>query len=312
MVSACTPLFFASNKTDKSIITEVQTYLLKLSLKYKVVVVYYMDVSPTITGCRTRPAHDLAQDGVHRRRQELNAGMSEQETITQAFTELAPSYQRTMDQELSQFWGISYHDFVEKMLATAQVRPGEWVLDIATGTAFIPKQLKERMPGGRPIFGLDITQAMLQTGRRELLRQAPGSPIELVCASAMAMPFASGIFDIAICALGTHHMDVPLLLSEARRVLVDGGRLVISDVGATPFWRSALGKLVLWGLMAQYGLANHSARSQAEIEAFKNVRTASEWSHLLEELGFRNIQVDEIRPRYPWYPSGLTMTAKAE
>lgn len=237
--------------------------------------------------------------------------MNEQETITRAFSELAPQYQRTMDQELSQFWGISYRAFVEKMLATAQVKPGERVLDIATGTAYIPQRLNDRLLGGRPIFGLDITPAMLQAGRQHIQQAMPGCAIELVCASAMAMPFASGAFDVAICALGTHHMDVPLLLSEARRVLVDGGRLVISDVGATPFWRSAVGKLVLYLLMAQYGLANRSARSQAELAAFKNVRTAAEWLHLLTRFGFQRVQIDEIRPRFPWYPSGLTMAAQA-
>ncbi len=36
-------------------------------------------------------------------------------------------------------------------------------------------------------------------------------------------------------------------------------------------------EMILWLLMLQYGLINKSARNQAEIEAFKNVRTAEEW-----------------------------------
>ncbi len=236
--------------------------------------------------------------------------MSEQALITEAFTEMAPSYLSTMDRELSEYWGVGYSAFVDKLLAAAQVKPGERVLDIATGTAVIPQKLQAGAPWGQPVTGLDITPAMLRSGREDIRQRMPGGLIELVCASSMAMPFTSQVFDVAICALGTHHMDVPLMLAEVRRVLVDGGRLIISDVGATPFWRSVFGKLLLWLLLAQYGLANRSARSQAEVEAFKNVRTASEWKQLLASIGFKNIKIDEIKPRYPWYPSGLTLAAE--
>lgn len=237
--------------------------------------------------------------------------MTEQNFVTEAFTELAPSYQSAMDRELSQFWGIGYRTFTERMLRIAAVQTGERVLDIATGTAVIPLSLKA---GGRahpPVVGLDITAAMLQEGRKKILSTRADPYVRLVCASAMAMPFTRGVFQVAICGLGTHHMDVPQMLAEVRRVLAPGGRLVISDVGATPFWRSFSGKLLLRILLAAYGLAESNARARAEVDAFKNVRTAQEWSGLLSEFGFERVRIEEIQPRYPWYPSGLTLTAQA-
>ncbi len=230
--------------------------------------------------------------------------------VKEAFTELAPSYSSTMDKELIQFWGISYPDFVERLVKVAAVTPNEKVLDIATGTAMIPLRLITTSQQREHVVGLDITPAMLLHGRKVITSRGKKNTIDLVCASAMEMPFPSGIFDVVICGLGTHHMNVPKMLFEAKRLLVKKGRLIISDVGATPFWRSRVGKLLIRLLMIEYGFANQSARAQAELEAFQNVRTAREWSELLTGFGYVKIRIDEIKPRFPWFPSGLTLQAE--
>ena len=236
--------------------------------------------------------------------------MAENRIITEAFTELAPEYHRTMDQELRQFWGIGYHDFVGLMVEAASIKPTERVLDIATGTAVIPREIQKRLPLLQPIVGLDITPAMLHQARQELNSKAKPLAIHLVCASAMTMPFKAGAFDVLVCGLGTHHMDVPRLLLEAKRVLAATGRLVITDVGASPFWRSFFGKLVLKFLLLRYGLLQGSARAKAELEAFHNVRTAQEWHKLLADSGFQRIEIDQVPPSRPWYPCGLTLKAE--
>ena len=236
--------------------------------------------------------------------------MDEPNHVKKAFTELAPSYSIAMDKELSQFWGISYPKFVEQLVNIAAVKPGEKVLDIATGTAVIPLKLITTNHRQERVVGLDITPAMLLNGQKVIGTHGATNTIDLVCASAMDMPFAKGIFDVIICALGTHHMNVPRMLSEAKRLMAKNGRLIISDVGATPFWRSLGGKLLIRMLMLEYGFINQSARSQAELEAFQNVRTATEWSALLHEFGYVKVHIDEIKPRLPWFPSGLTLRAE--
>lgn len=236
--------------------------------------------------------------------------MEANDHVKDAFTELAPNYVKTMEKELAQFWGISYANFVERLINVAAVKEGEKVLDIATGAAVIPRVLNTNYHHQEQVIGLDITPAMLEQGRRAINKNGAKSSIDLVCASAMEMPFADGVFEVIICALGTHHMNVPKMLQEAKRLLCRNGRMIISDVGATPFWRSLAGKILLRLLMVQYGIANHSARSQAEIEAFKNVRTSQEWLTLLNKCGFLKVHIEEIRPRYPWYPSGLTLQAE--
>lgn len=235
--------------------------------------------------------------------------MPQGKAVVEAFHELAPRYEETVDRELSEYWGLSYTQFVDRLVTLASVRRGEQVLDLATGTAVIPRRLVDRIGEGGRVVGLDITPAMLERGRECIAASACSSLISLVCASAMEIPFPEGSFDLVLCGLGTHHMHVPQMLFEVRRVLRTDGRMLMIDVGASAFWRSLLGAVVLRILLLRYGLSHRDARAQAEVEAFQNVRTADEWKALLSMSGFSHIEVAESRALRPWYPSALTMSA---
>jgi len=237
--------------------------------------------------------------------------MAGSDVITEAFTELAPRYEEIMDRELNEFWGLSYSEFVDRLIETASIEEGDVVLDVATGTAFIPLKLVGKVEARGRAVGLDITPAMLKHGRENVEATASSSCISLVCASAMAMPLVEGVFDVVICGLGTHHMDVPQMLSEMRRVLKVGGKLIMADASASVFWRSFWGIALLKILLLRYGLTHRSARTQAELEAFSNFRTTDEWHIILSDFGFTKIEITEFRARRPWYPCGVTMRAVA-
>lgn len=236
--------------------------------------------------------------------------MPQDQVVVEAFHQLAPRYEETVNRELREFWGLSYTQFVDRLVTAASVQRGEQVLDLATGTAAIPRKLADWVGHGGQVVGLDITPAMLERGRKSMESSASSSSlISLVCASAMEIPFPEGSFDVVLCGLGTHHMHVPRMLFEIRRVLRTNGRMVMIDVGASAFWRSLLGAIVLRVLLTRYGLSRRDARAQAELEAFQNVRTADEWRTLLSKSGFSRIEVVESRALRPWYPSALTMSA---
>jgi ubiquinone/menaquinone biosynthesis C-methylase UbiE len=229
--------------------------------------------------------------------------------VVEAFTELAPVYEPTVDRELRMFWGISYPDFLARFLTIAAIGENQAVLDVATGTAYLPAQAAHRLNGRGHILGLDITPAMLVHGSARLSHNGYYARTRLVCGSALEMPLAAASFDTALCALGMHHMDAPVLVSEMQRVLRRGGTLVMADVCANEFWRSAAGAILIRTLALGYGLALRSVRTRAEVEAFHNVRTASEWSGLLAAYGFTDIALEVIRPRFPWFPGGFIVRA---
>jgi len=235
--------------------------------------------------------------------------MADSEVIVAAFTELAPNYQPTIDRELRIFWGISYQQFLERLIAKAHIQEGEIVLDVATGTAYIPAQIADQVGERGRVIGLDITPAMLQHGAVKLADAGLLASTRLVCGSGMAMPLADGVFDLLLCGLGTHHMQVPALLSEMRRVLRPGGRLVVADAAATAFWRSLAGDLVLRLLLFFYVMSLRSARARAEREALDSLYTAGEWGALLAKHGFEQIEISEIRALRPYVPGGVILQA---
>jgi ubiquinone/menaquinone biosynthesis C-methylase UbiE len=163
-------------------------------------------------------------------------------------------------------------------------------------------------PHGRA-YGLDITPAMLLRASERLAAEGHTDRAHLVCGSALAMPLAGGSFDVVLCALGTHHIDVNGLIAEMHRVLRPGGRIVLADVAANAFWRSPAGWLLLRALMVGYGLALRSVRARAEIDAVDNIHTAGEWRELLAAHGYADIKLYPVRPRFPWYPSGFIARA---
>lgn len=254
-----------------------------------------------------------------------------QDNVIEAFTALAPYYEDTVDRELRLFWGVGYLEFVQRLLARLAIGAEERVLDVATGTGMVPAAILARTPPLRvhpdhgPVVGLDITPAMLSEARRRL---GPTERVQLVCGSGTAMPLAGQVFDVAVCCLGTHHMDVSALLAELSRVLRPGGRLVIADVCATPFWRSLPGRVMfalllgfysLWlriprrsnGLEA-YGVSMDRERARAEIEAFRNYRTAAEWRDLLGQYGFQTVEMSEIHALRRVYPGGILIVSTLE
>jgi ubiquinone/menaquinone biosynthesis C-methylase UbiE len=250
--------------------------------------------------------------------------MSEKGVIREAFTDLAPRYEQVVDKELKRFWGWGYMDFVDHILTITPFHDGDIVLDVATGTAVIPLKLIRLGTAWGEIQGLDITHAMLKKARRKIDAAAaaqpdplkeggarPSSPISLTCASAMAMPYHSSHFDVVLCALAAHHLDVPVVLAEMARVLKPGGRLAIADVIGSVVWQLPVISSLIRAATFVYFLPQEGlARARAESSALSNVYTAAEWEHRLAEAGFEGIQITTLPTSHSWLPSPLIIQAQ--
>jgi ubiquinone/menaquinone biosynthesis C-methylase UbiE len=237
--------------------------------------------------------------------------MVRSDAVLEAFTDLAPRYEETMDRELGRYLGLGYDEFAEVLVGAADVQEGESVLDLATGTALIPRKIAAQVGDVGSVVGLDITPAMLLEGGRRIEAIGSSLPIRLVCASAMALPLVEGVFDVVMCGFGAHHMDPPTMLAEVRRVLKPGGRLILVAVGAPRFWRASWAKALLRMALAVTAHIYLNARIQSEVEAISNVLTAGEWQAALSEAGLERIAIAESPARYRWYPCALTVRAVA-
>ncbi|MDQ3043795.1 MAG: methyltransferase domain-containing protein [Chloroflexota bacterium] len=109
----------------------------------------------------------------------------------------------------------------------AGIRAGERVLDVACGTGVVTRLAAERAGDAGPVVGLDINAAMLAVAREH--QPTVAAQVEWIEASAIAMPLPDASFDVVLCQQGLQQFpDRPAALAEMRRVLVPGGRLVLS------------------------------------------------------------------------------------
>jgi len=126
----------------------------------------------------------------------------------------------------------------------------------------------------------------------------------------MVMPFGPRAFDVITCGLGMHHMDAEQLVGQMKRVLSPGGWLLMADVGASPVWRTFVGKLGLMALFIRFGLRYSRVRIHAEMEALTNMRTASDWHAFLTAAGFTDIAIVEMPGQYRFHPCALLVKAR--
>ena len=108
------------------------------------------------------------------------------------------------------------------------VRAGESVLDVAAGTGDLARRFSDRVGSRGEVVVTDINSAMLRSGRDRLLDA--GKLLPIVQCDAERLPFRSDRFDCVSIAFGLRNVSrKEAALSEMRRVLKPGGRLVILE-----------------------------------------------------------------------------------
>jgi demethylmenaquinone methyltransferase / 2-methoxy-6-polyprenyl-1,4-benzoquinol methylase len=109
-----------------------------------------------------------------------------------------------------------------------QLRPGEKVLDLASGTGDLIRLMKPLVGDNGFVLHTDINAAMLAEGRNRLLDDGVLTPTTQC--NAEALPFADKSFDAVTIAFGLRnvtHKD--RALKEMHRVLRVGGRALVLE-----------------------------------------------------------------------------------
>lgn len=110
----------------------------------------------------------------------------------------------------------------------ANVRPGEKVLDVASGSGDLALALAKQVGEKGVVWQTDINEAMLRVGRDRLINAGLVLPSALC--DAEKLPFATGSFDLVSVAFGLRNMThKEAALAEMTRVLKPGGRLLVLE-----------------------------------------------------------------------------------
>lgn len=113
-------------------------------------------------------------------------------------------------------------------IETLASRKPKRILDVATGTADFAIAALRLNP--EEVVGVDISEAMLEFGRRKLAAKKLSDKIRLEAGEAEDLKFPDNHFDAAIVAFGARNFEnLEGGLGEMRRVLKKRGSLVVLE-----------------------------------------------------------------------------------
>jgi ubiquinone/menaquinone biosynthesis C-methylase UbiE len=206
-------------------------------------------------------------------------GGSERHPVVEEYGRLAPSYEAK--------WSFYVEATTRETLARLTLRPGERLLDVGCGTGALLYAISQRQPDAR-LSGVDPVPEMLAVARRRLPLE-----VELRAGWAERLPFESGQFDVVVSCNMFHYIREPdAALREMGRVLAPGGRLVITD------WCDDYLACRVCDLYLRLF-------SRAHFKVYRQ----EECLHLLQDAGYRTVDVDRYKISWMW--GLMTATASA-
>ncbi len=148
-------------------------------------------------------------------------------SMTQASSEYFQQVAGSWDQISAGYFGKAVRDAA---IAKAYLRPEMAVADVGSGTGFVAAGLA---PLVKRVYVIDGSAAMLGIAKQNL---SQFSNVEYHEADGANLPFPGEIMDGVFANMFLHHTTDPqAAIREMVRVLIPGGRLVITDMDEHPY-----------------------------------------------------------------------------
>jgi demethylmenaquinone methyltransferase / 2-methoxy-6-polyprenyl-1,4-benzoquinol methylase len=149
------------------------------------------------------------------------------EQVADMFNQIAHRYD-FLNRFLSAGIDISWR---KKALAQLKGLKVQNMLDVATGTADVAIMAMDQLkPAPAHITGIDISDGMLDLGRKKLVTKGLNNKITLLNGDSEAINFPDNSFDAITVAFGVRNFaDLKKGLGEMLRVLKPGGKTVILE-----------------------------------------------------------------------------------
>ena len=214
--------------------------------------------------------------------------LDKKEQVTQMFDTISKEYDglnRVISFGIDVKWRNNVVDIIAKTKA-------DRILDIATGTGDLAINLAKT--NAKEIIGLDISNGMLEVGRKKIAHKKLDDKIKLILGDSENIPFEDNSFDAITVAFGVRNFeDLEKGLSEILRVLKPNGTFVILETSVptkvpfkqgykfyTKYVLPTIGKVFSKDRVA-YAYLSESASVFPYGEALNNI---------LRQIGFTNVR----------------------
>ena len=169
------------------------------------------------------------------------------------------------------------------LLRTAALQPGERVADVACGTGVVARLAAAQVGATGSVTGIDLAPDMIEVARR--VPTSAGPAIDWQVGDAEALPLDDESCDVVLCQMGLMFMaDPTAALAEMRRVLVPGGRVVVSTPGRIQPPFELMEKAIVEHLDPDLG---------GFVRAVFSVHDPDVVGGLLRDAGFRDVDANE-------------------
>jgi demethylmenaquinone methyltransferase/2-methoxy-6-polyprenyl-1,4-benzoquinol methylase len=150
---------------------------------------------------------------------------SKKEQVSEMFDHIAPRYD-FMNRFLSVGIDVSWR---RKAIKRFQKDNPKVLLDVATGTADM-SIMAARILQPEKIIGIDISEKMLEIGRRKIDKEGLGTKIELFSGDGETINFPKDTFDGVMVAFGVRNFEnLEKGMAEILRVMRPGAQLIVLE-----------------------------------------------------------------------------------
>ncbi|MEN7551404.1 bifunctional demethylmenaquinone methyltransferase/2-methoxy-6-polyprenyl-1,4-benzoquinol methylase UbiE [Rapidithrix thailandica] len=149
---------------------------------------------------------------------------SKKEQVATMFNNVSPKYDllnRLLSMGIDIYWR-------KRAIRLLKKEPHDMILDVATGTGDFAIEALSLKP--KKIVGVDISEGMLEVGRKKLEKLKLTDKITLALGDSEKLNFEDNTFDAATVAFGVRNYENLVQgLADMKRVLKPGGSLLVLE-----------------------------------------------------------------------------------